>query len=543
MAYTDQEILDNAKRMAAAGAAPDMVREYVTKAKAEQGGAATPVNQQVQERGPMLSREQLQEIGRSASASATPQGAIIDRYGETLKSAAIQGGPPAVGQAIGAPMAPYTFGAAPVVLGGLGGLGGYLADSYRTGNDPTWGGAIGATLAGATPGLPFAQGAKQIAQRAVTQGVINTGIAQIQKATDGGGALTGGEVAQQFVGGAASDLGMRAVGKAVGAGTKAMPKTTREVDDSLRLQHAKEIIKRGGAIPPREIGRGSELIGSIAEQASTYQAISRKNAPIFQQMIREELELPGQGPIKAAPPVGYKQGKNDIKDYIAKQYEPYETVRKYGFNPDELKAARLKQRAAFDRRQSDPEWRQEYDKQEQFIEGWENSVAKAAKDAGDDTLVERLATARGKIANAYAIDAAIGRSSGLLDPSVLGAMVENDIPLSGNARLIADFYNSFHKAAGDITRMPPPGSKGMTMNTSYIAAAEGSPSGILAALSRLSAGEQARRYITSDLAQNRFLAPRVDWNRGANAVANIPLYGGQALSRNVFLDREDRPSR
>jgi hypothetical protein len=536
MAYTDQEIQDRASKLVAAGTSPDVVRQFINTAKAEQGGmAAQPTQATPPPQEQMLTREQLTDIGRSAAASATPQGAMIDRYGETLKSAAIQGGPAAVGQAIGAPLAPFTWGSAPFVLGGLGGLGGYLADTYRRGESPTLGGGTAATLLGAMPGAPVAQGARAIAQKAAIQGVMNMGAAQVEKALDGQGMLTGGEALTSLGGGIASDLGMRGVGKAVGAGVKTMPKTQLEMLDEARIASAREIRKRGGAIPPRELGRGNELIGSIAEQASTYQAISRKNAPIIQQMAREDLGLPGNGPIKAAPPIGSTKVKNDIQDYIAKQYEPYETARKYGYNPDELKALRIQQRATFERRQTDAGWKQAYDDLQAQIDGWESAVEKAAKAAGDDNLIPRLKDARANIARAYAYDAAIGRSSGIIDPSVLGVMIENGVPLSGNARIIGDFYNNFPKAAGDITRMPPPGSKGMGANVAWLSAAEGNASGWMAALSRSKAGEMARNYIMSDAAQNRFLAPRIDPNRAANAVSLIPLYGGQAISRNRFL--------
>lgn len=545
MAYSDQEIQQRASQMVGAGAAPDQVRQFIETAKAEQGQQQAPAAMAAQPApvNDQLSREQLTTMARDTVASATPQGAFITNYGDTIKSAAIQGGPPAVGQALGAPLAPFTYGMAPSVFGAVGGLGGYLADSYRTDTAPTWGGAAAATVAGAIPGMPMAKGGMAIAKEAARQGVVNLGAAQIQKGIDEQKLLSGSEALATFATGAAGDIAMRGVGKAVGAGTKTMPLKPLEETDTLRVQWAKEMRKRGGAIPPRELGRGSELVGSIAEQASTYQAISRQNAPIIQQMMREDLELPGQGPIKAAPPVGYGKSQNDIKDYIARQYEPYESAKKYGFSPDERKAADIKKRQAWDSRQTNANWKQEYDAAQEAIDGWETAVEKAAKAAGDDTLIPRFRRASANIARAYAIDAATSRSTGYVDPSVLGAMVENDIPLSGNARLVADFYNSFPKAATDITRMPPPGSKGMGANVAWLAAAEGNPSGWGAAISRSKAGEVARNYITSDAAQNRFLAPRPDWNIGANAVSQIPLYGIQGIGRNVFLNREKKKDR
>lgn len=488
---------------------------------------------------PMLTREQLSEVAGGARFAGTPQGAFIDKYGDAIKSAAIQGGPPAVGQAIGAPLAPFTFGAAPVVLGAAGGLGGYLADAYRTGNVPTMGGAITSTIMGGIPGAPFAQGVKAVAKQAVKQGAMNLIAAEGQNAIDNQEFLSARDAALSFAGGAGGVVGAKAVGKAVGAGVKAAPKTQQEVLDEFRIESAKEIRRRGGAIPPRYIGRGSDLMAGLAEQASLNQAISRKNAPILQQMVREDLGLTGSGPIRNAPSIGSQKVPNDIRAYIAKQYEPYESLRKYGFNPDELKAMRLKQRDAMNSRQANAGWRDEYEKATQAIDAWETAAIAAAKAQGDDTVVDRLKSASGNIARAYAIDSAIGRSSGIIDPAALGALVEAGVPLSGNARRVADFHNSFYTAATDVTRMPPPGIKGLGTNVGMMMAAQGNPSGLAGAGIKARAGSWARERIMSDEAQNRFLAPRVDYNKAANAVQLIPLYGGQGVPRNRFLWQEE----
>lgn len=553
MAYTDQEILDNAKRMAAAGAAPDMVREYVTKAKAEQGGAAAPMNQPPTA---MLPAKQLREIGREASAMGTPQGAFISQNGEMIKSMGVEGAPPAIGQMIGAATGPAAPFAVPV-LGAIGGGAGYLANKMRTGDMPTWGGFAASVGAGAIPGEPIvAAGAKAVANQAVKQGAINVGLTGAEYATNAVmDAYAGKEptadsipslaqVGSSFAGGVGGELLSRGVGRAVGAGKKAATLTKTEEAASQRMEIFRDMRKRGFVIPPNYVGKGSEFATGLAGQASLNQAASRQNADLAQALIREDLGLKGSGPIRVRPgndPVTGKPYRNDIKAYIETQYEPYESVRKLGIDVDALKLARIKASAAYRDRQN-PVAYQEYVQQRDLADDLEKAIEVAAQQSGDPKLLERLRASRANIARAYAIDASVDRSSGYVDPSVLGDAINNDVPLSGNARLLGDFYNNFPTAAADPTRVAPPGIKGLTTHLAAVSAAQGNPSGYLASGLQTTVGKQARRYLLSDAAQNRYAAPRMDNNYMANAVQALSFFGPMAAGRdNPFLYKGEDP--
>lgn len=601
MAYSDQEIQQRASQMVGAGAEPDMVRQFIEAAKAEQGQAARPVQQATPQPSPAGSYGARPRMLEGDFAQAPRSLAVEDTTGKMLAEGGIEAVGPMAGQMIGSRMGA----AAPLAIPALGGTGGvlsYVAARKFAGEPVTWGGATGAFFQGALPGQPFeAAAGKTITKTALREGANQFLIKNAETLIDEQRVTSGMEAASSAGGGAISAPLTHVVGKVTGAGNVPSQIARNEVKDAERMTIFRKLRARGAAVPPRTINRGTELATAMAGDANLNQEFSIRNQTLWQEMGNEMLGITERRakdgklvgiprPIRAKYPNGFKDPAtgekyvNDIETYIEKQYEPYQSIKQIAQDAkarlaeaeknvagyadgkarqymlkknlgtehdillanasadvDALRAARYKAKKAFEQRQQPGQY-DEYVKQSQIADSLENAIESAAKYAKDPTLPKRLKEARTNIAKANALDMSVDKSTGYVDTGVLGELRNAGVPLTGEVGDMADFHNSFYRASQESSGIARPGSKGFGAHMAMNSAGRGNIPGAVAGVAQATINWPFRKAIGSELMQNAYARPKMDWNAVPNAVTALARFMPQSMGRNnPFLYQGEDP--
>lgn len=495
-----------------------------------------------------------------------------DQFGHTIDAVltpGATGGGAAVGASVGAfggPIAPATI---PIGAAIGGAIGNYFAQKARVAmgeaNAVKPGEVAGSAAMGLIPGGGgiLAQGLKG--------GVGNLVAKTIETGVDEDRLPTWPEVAtSMFMGGGGGMLGAKLAGK-----PRLAPLTPEEALMAGRDKAYRDVRPYKIVVPPSDVGKGSDTLGSMGGAAATRYAAIVKNQPGYQQMTREDLGLSGAGPITGAE---YKA----LRDAAA---EPYQKIAQIS----EAAQARLDQiEAAGPKAIDGPSTaaKGDYDKSLRAVtdplliqakanvqqlpmariaahqayvdmknqvqgatyEAWqakkaiadqmENDIEAAAAVAGDKTLLPRLQASRRLIAKSYVAQAATNPDNGLVSPKTFGDISWEagtrgmPSPLDGNFQKMAAFYNNFDRLGKDVTSVPAPGVNAMTMGQSLNSAANGGLLSKAIGFAQSKMGGPARAYQLSEFAQNRYAAPRLDTRPTAKSfAAQLARYGAMTAGR------------
>lgn len=405
--------------------------------------------------------------------------------GKTAARVAGEAIPAAVGQKAGmlagAPLAPFTFGASPLIgaaIGGFtGGMSGYEATTRLLGEKPTMRGRLQAGLMGS---IPFAPEARMIAaaggqlakvtgremlESAGTQGLANAGAVIAPAAITGEmDKLTPTEVALATGGGAAGGAGARYAGAATSGSAVAGRKYAGEelavgpskkaasslIEKRQNLARDQDMINwelLGGindariVNPNRLTNVTSLLAGESDEVTRVIRDINTKKAT---EAVRREVGLP----IDA-------EFSYDVLKARAQQLKTvYGEVKSLGYKArekvDDVEAARDVMRRTWKiwREQKDstkgttPALLERAKKATAKVEQLENDLDAIVNKAGRPDLSQRLSEVRPKLAQINVLQQTVEPGQRALDVATLGKL-EKDFPnlLTGDLGLVARIYN------------------------------------------------------------------------------------------------------
>lgn len=451
----------------------------------------------------------------------------------------IRAGLPAGGQALGELTGPFSPIAVPV-LGAAGGVAGELIANSRENIPNTTGKILRAGISGLIPGAPLAGAAdrevlREAGKYAATSLVGNTAqsLADNSKLPDLGSA----------VGDAAT--------AAMGAPAAAIMSTARILTAAEKLYADRDaaiaaVRPDGVVVPPHLIDKGSDVLTSAAGPAAVEREASKQNIFTFQKMAREDL--PSLAPDALPIRIGTKTNPapdtlNGIRQSAA---EPYQTVQQIsedaqqklqairdqfpagldapaqaqldealntplakalkvqaGADVDQLKSFRQSAQDAYERLKSgDSDAYADWIKNKDAASAMEDQIQSAAALSGDDSLVSRLQNSRKIIAQTYSVENALNRTTGLVDPRDFARQLNNNVPLTGNLKKIADFANAVPRAAQGPERILNPNVGKATMLVAADQASRGDVPGMLGGIVTSTVGKPARAILLSDLVQN-----------------------------------------
>ncbi len=307
-----------------------------------------------------------------------------------------------------------------------------------------------------------------------------------------GGAATGGAAAGMVN---PTDAGMgAAIGGAMPVAALAAGRTGEAVGSALRtgsrpsaerLDTARKAMDAGYLIPPSQIDPSfkNRFIESLSGKYETAQMASTQNQKTTDSLVRKALGIPqnaeidqkalqafrnaqyqnGYEPVKQFGAIQVGKNFDDALDNIVKNYTGKGTIpalakekqaitelvdshRTTGFDSsDAIDAIRILRESADEA----------FAKRENAMGKTYKALAKAYEDAIDDGLsaagrpdaLGAYRDARQKIAQSYTVEKGLREGSGNVDARALGRELQKKKPLSDELRLIAQFGNTFDKAA------------------------------------------------------------------------------------------------
>jgi hypothetical protein len=491
----------------------------------------------------------------------------VPEVGNAVVNMGIRGGPPAVGQAVGATTGPLAPVAVPA-LGALGGMGGEALAQMREGGGFRPGAIIGAGVAGAVPGSPMANiGAKALLKEGAKQVGGNIAATATQAAIDDGRVLSPGDVLIS----AGTAAAGTAVGKALDKGVKSAAVEMKELQHAVRDQTLREAQAAGYMVSPSKINPSkiNNLMESIAGKAATLQEFAIRNQEITNALARKAVKLPANAPLTEAAleKIRYesaapyreiesiaKQAKADLDvinkkiDLTATNRHEYEVLlsdpqkvremaslsTRAAANIKELKEARFKANENYTHyhRSGDPAALERARDFEKSARDLEVKVHRAAMDIGRPDLAKQLHESRVKIAKTYEVEKALNLGDANVRAPVLGRSIDKKgvRAITEELALIAKFQQTFPSMAREASLVPAPGVGQLPV---YAAAALGA--GIAPQAALLPFISQPIRSMVTSPAYQRFMAQPNHGARQMDSLAQFARLTAQS-ARNPLLE-------
>lgn len=461
------------------------------------------------------------------------------RMGEQLEefsNLGMRAGAPAAGQAVGAATGPFSPVAVPV-LGGIGGVIGEVAAEINEGKKPSFGKMLSAFISGAIPGASLVkEGGKAVLREGAKYATGELAAKTAETLVDEGELPSAGEAA----GAAAGGFGGATLAKVL---SRAGSKTADEALNAMRDQTFRDVREFGIVVPPSELGRGSDLVSSVAGKAATTQEAAKRNQFGWQKAVREDLGLGKEAlPIskaqlktireEAAAPYReietiHTEAKKQLEERltaIAKNSDPHamemaleEPAMKESLSilttlaAADVNALKKTRKTMQDARTAffngNPGAYETWQKAKADSEALETAIERAAASLKDGTLLSRLKESRQKIAKTYSVEDALNPGNGFVDPVAFGRQLVNGEPLSGNLEKIAKFQLAFRREAVEAGRVPAPGVGNLGAQLSTGMASQGDAPGVIGAVVNATAGRAARPFLLSDMVQGAMLNP------------------------------------
>lgn len=393
---------------------------------------------------------------------------------------------------------------------------------------------------------------------------IETGVDENRLPTLGEAAFAGG------MGAAGGGLGAKLAGPG-----KVAPLTEAEALMAGRNNSYRDVRKYNIVVPPSDLGKGSDLVSSMAGGAAERYAAIAKNQPGWQQMTREDLGLSGRGPLLPETYAALREAAQapyqELGHISANANAQLEKIRAAGPNPidgpstaargdydksmravtdplliqagaavDKLPAARLVAQNAYQDMKNQVQgatW-ENWQAKKQVVDDMEDQIAAAAKSAGRPDLFNKLLAARRLISKTYVAQSTTNPDNGLVSPKGFGDISWDagtrgaPNPLDGNFQKMGAFYNNFDRLGKTVTDVPAPAVNAMTFGQSMNSAANAGPLAKVLGFAQSKLGAPARAYQLSNFAQNRYAAPRLDTRPTAQSFsAALARYGAMSAGR------------
>lgn len=360
-----------------------------------------------------------------------------------------------VGQGLGAATGPL----APIAIPALGSAGAFVGNvgaQFVNDGRVNWGDAGGAAITGAVPGGSLAKlTSAQLALLGAKQSLAAVAADTVRKKVDEKRTITAPEALSSAVFGYASPYLGKALDRASNAPTREAAE--RALHDGFNQESGAMGRELGLVRIPTDVNPESQMLQKLESMSGVIdnaKAAIRINQPRINKAVREEL---GLMPGNAFNP-------NTVDVYVAAAAKPYEDVGKLSSNAaDALLEWRKNNTEARKAWQSyysgsgGPQ-AQQIAKQADFDSEAALNVMKAeAQSAGRNDLIAELEAARVKLAKIGAAEFAMNKGSANIDPVVLGKMLDDGYPLSGNFLKIARFQNANSRVAKDASGVSAPG--------------------------------------------------------------------------------------
>lgn len=315
------------------------------------------------------------------------------------------------------------------------------------------------------------------------QRVVDTGIQAAVGAAAGpasgiGGVLknaavgaTSGTVAQttkeltgsDLLGLAAGIVTPMAIGKAL------QPKAVSS-GSSVRDQTLKEAQQAGYVVQPSTVNPSfkNNKLESVAGKAAVAQDASIRNQATTNKLAAQSIGLADDAPLTMST-------IQQVRDKASKPYENVEALmqqsrQNMAWFPryhekdlvSQLKQARADANAYYRQydRNADPATLKQAQSLQAKADSIDDDMQMIATSLGHPELIDQLNAARQLYARTFDVERALNLGDGNVSASIIGRMLDQGRPLSGELKTIGKFAQAFPRMARDAAGVPPPGVSG-----------------------------------------------------------------------------------
>lgn len=470
-----------------------------------------------------LSAANLGKMGRAVAGVITDSG---------MEGAGATGG-----QAVGAATGPFAPVAIPV-LGGVGAAAGNILGQIRRGQPLSAGEAGGAFVGGMIPGAPMAgAGVKTVAKEMGKQGAGNLVAATVQTGISEGRVPTLGEAELAVGAGALGTIGAKILDR--GGNAIAAAEALKRSQDATRRETLKLGKDLGYVLPPSVVrpSTGNDLLNSFAGKAATAQEAVRRNQPITNAAVREEIGLMKGDALSPQALNVARLGPNAVYAKIA-AVSPQAKISLDSFKQSQADANSLfsQYRSQFPK---DPAILQAAKQKQIDADDAMVQIDQEVTQAGKPNLVADFTEARQKLAKIGLVERSLNKGDGNIDAKVIGDAYDAGEKLSGNFLKIGRFQNAFSAAVREASKTPPSGVNQLLPFLAGGAATQGmmmqDPRGALAAAAILGGPRIAREAALSPMIQ-RGLTPGYGPTR-QDIPAMLARFTTQAAGRNPEINQ------
>jgi len=302
----------------------------------------------------------------------------------------------------------------------------------------------------------------------------------------------------------------------------------------------------GYVVPPSAVNPSwiNKRLESVAGKAAVSQEATVRNQEATNAIIRKELGLAADQPISDTALEALRKGHGKTYAEVAKLSDDAAQAL------EALKQSRADTTAYFKhyQRSADPAALARAKAAQSDAVFWEKFLEGEAQSAGRPELIPELRAARKAIAQTHDVERALNTSTGNVDATTLGRMVDKGKPLTGGLETAARFADAFPYAR-EASRVPTPGvSKSEAIFGTLLGAggaAAGGPAGAAAGVLPLLSGP-ARSLVLSGPYQRLMARPKYESGVAAKAaeaidamartpgnerLVDLAAHGGSALTR------------
>ena len=374
------------------------------------------------------------------------------------------------------------------------------------------------------------------------------GMASVVKGAAVGGAS--GALAQTTKELTGSDLLSAIVGMGTPFALRSLAQSSKKITlPPIQKATLQEAQKVGYVVEPSAVRQPTSKLETVAGKASIAQEASARNQVVTNRLAAKSLGLPEDTPL--SPSV-----LDALKRRVAAPYEEVEQLRASATNLpwfpryhspsliDELKQARQDKTSLYRQYYRNPDQGvlKAAQAAESLADSIEQDIDMIAKATGKPDLLPRLQAARQLYARIYDVEKALNVGSGNVSAPIIGRILDQGKPLSGELAVVGRFAQAFPRAAREIEGVPPSGVSGTDAAMSAVlgiggAASTGNVAGAVAGGLPLLRGP-ARQRVLSEGYQRRLLreptpAPSVNETAAQSGLV------GKAVGQKAIEEQEE----
>jgi hypothetical protein len=241
---------------------------------------------------------------------------------------------------------------------------------------------------------------------------------------------------------------------------------------AVKAETLKAADQLGYVVPPSARGGGflSKRLESIGGKAAVGQEAAIRNQVVTNAIAAKEAGLATGTPITEGSLAA-------AREQMAAPYKAVAQVSPIAERAlERLKIARNDAKGLwnFYMRSADPRVLKEAQALDRTAETLERVIEREATKAGQPQLIDALREARRAIAKNYTVEKALNVGSGDIDARVIGRMLDQGKPLSGDLKTVGKFAQAFGSYAREASGIPTPGvSKSEAILAALLAAGGG----------------------------------------------------------------------